>query len=639
MPGPSPTDPVDFQAGEFQLGPYRLLRPISAGGMARVYEGRLDSLAGVTTRVAVKVIHPDFATEAAFQELFITEARISARLEHQNLVRIQQFNRQGELYYLVMEYIEGITFRKIISLCRRHRVQLPVELIAELGRQVCEGLHYAHHLANEHGEPLHLVHRDIKPSNLMLNTHGVAKVLDFGISSAHGTPENAGAVKGTWGYMALEQAEGHVVGPGADVFGLGAVLYELAALEPLFGEKENAVVRQRLLEDAAAARAAALGGAYADLGGVLVRALQRDPDARHRSAAVFGRALSSLVVDPVGVHDGLVRMLRDLRALDQPAPGDAAAVAAGQEKARSVSTMSRAGLPPRGSPRIEPAPALPVRFGDVHGAGPAARHVRARPPNGRLRATLAASALLAVALTVLGFAAWQLVFGTPRRVAPSAAVAQPAGAAPVASARPAPAPSAPAPSAPAPSAPAPSAPAPSASVAAPAVPPAVVQPAGTAPSAGTTAPAHPPAPAPATVAVPPHGASTRAGSLAASAPTVAPPVPSDDTPVRIPPPAAVPAPTAAPTPAPAALVGAPPAAAEHGATGLLTVSSMPRAQVMVDGQYVRYTPIYQHAVSTGSHTVLLVAEDGRRKSFKVSVDADVETRRIWLFDEERWSDQ
>src|SRR3954462_2517935 len=135
MPGPSPQPPeLDFSRGEQRLGPYRLIRPISAGGMARVYEGRLDSLAGVSTRVAVKVIHPDYANESAFQELFITEARISARLEHQNLVRIQQFNREGQLYYLVMEYIEGITLRKVISLCRRHSIALPVAVIAELGR-------------------------------------------------------------------------------------------------------------------------------------------------------------------------------------------------------------------------------------------------------------------------------------------------------------------------------------------------------------------------------------------------------------------------------------------------------------------------------------------------------------------------
>ena len=197
---------LDLRNGEQRLGPYRLVRPVSAGGMARVYEGRLDSLAGVSTRVAVKVIHPDFAADTDFQDLFVTEARISARLEHLNLVRVQQFNREGDLLYLVMEYIEGFTLRKLISHARRTRQPVPTSVIAEIGRQVCEGLQYAHDLAADSGEPLGLVHRDIKPSNLMVNQQGVVKVLDFGISSAHGTGDSQGGVKGTWGYMALEQA-------------------------------------------------------------------------------------------------------------------------------------------------------------------------------------------------------------------------------------------------------------------------------------------------------------------------------------------------------------------------------------------------------------------------------------------------
>lgn len=605
MAAPSLPDPLDFSAGDARLGPYRLLRPISAGGMARVYEGRLDSLAGVTTRVAVKVIHPDFANEAAFQELFITEARISARLEHQNLVRIQQFNREGSLYYLVMEYIEGVTFRKIISLCRRHRLQLPVQVIAELGRQVCEGLHYAHNLATDSGDPLHLVHRDIKPSNLMLNAHGVAKVLDFGISSAHGTPESAGAVKGTWGYMALEQAEGGQVGPAADVFGLGAVLYELAALEPLFSEKESALIRARLLDDTGAARAAALGGAWSDLGGVLVRALQRDPDARHRNAAVFGRALSTLVVDPVGVHDSLTRLFRELRALEGAPPAQPQ-----QEKPRSMPTMSRAGL---GSPRIEPPPALPVRFGDVHGVAPPAP---AAAPTGRLPATLAAAGLLTVALAVLIFAAWQLLFGTPRRAATAASA--PTVAAPVSAA------------------PARAAPSLSEVVAAQPKPIATPAPAASAPppSAASGTPTSTSSASSSSATKRPASTTSSASSSAAVAAR------EPDAPVRIVPTAtssttSTPATTSTVTPATTA---AAPASEARRAEGLLTVSSMPRAQVMIDGQYVRYTPIFQHSVPAGTHTVLLVAEDGRRKSFKVDVDASAETRRIWLFDEERWSE-
>ncbi len=613
MPAPRPSDPVDLSSGEFQLGPYRLLRPISGGGMARVYEGRLDSMAGVTKQVAVKVIHPDFANESSFQELFFTEARISALLEHTNLVRIQQLNQEGELYYMVMEFIDGITFRKIISACRRQRIQLPVEFIAELGRQVCEGLHYAHSLMDSAGAPLNLVHRDIKPSNLMLNTHGVAKVLDFGISSANGTPDTAGGVKGTWGYMSLEQANGRTVGSASDMFGLGAVLYELAAGEPVFADRDPAALRRCLMDDTAAQHAAELGGVYGELGAVLVRSLQRDPDARHRSAAAFGRALSSLVQDPVGVREGLIRLVQDVRAHDNgaaPMPP-----AASGDSVRSVSTLSRASLPARGSPRISQT--LPVAVGDAHGLRASPRPAPAAPPPHG--ATFLAVGLLALALSVLGFAAWQLFFGAPPRPSSGAVVPRTEGVAA------------------APSSPVSVGTAPSAPPSPPVAPAPASAPSSSSGSAGPQAIAVTAAPSPVPAAVP--------GALR--------PVPAisdrDEPPVRIPlavapPESTAPAPAAVPVAPVVVPLVAPPAigvvtVSERKEPGLLTISSMPRAQVMVDGHYVRYTPVYQHTVAAGSHAILLVTEDGRRKSFKVDVAPGTETRRIWLFEEERWSDQ
>jgi len=127
-----------------RLGRYRLVRPISTGGMARVFEARRESLAGVNPRVAIKVILPDFADNRPFQELFVHEARIGSMLQHQNVVQIQDFDCQDGLYYLVMEYVDGITLRRVTSLCRRHGVPVPLDVIAEIGRQICDGLAHAH---------------------------------------------------------------------------------------------------------------------------------------------------------------------------------------------------------------------------------------------------------------------------------------------------------------------------------------------------------------------------------------------------------------------------------------------------------------------------------------------------------------
>ncbi len=190
---------VDIQAPESEeeelperLGRYRLVRRISRGGMAQVYEARRESLAGVAPRVALKVILPEHASDPNFRDLFINEARVGSQLQHPNLVQIQDFDQQADLYYLVMEFVEGTTFRRFISLCKRNGVQMPLPIVAELGRQVCEGLHYAHTACAEDGSPRHLVHRDIKPSNVLLDGYGKIKLADFGIASiasASGDPQ------------------------------------------------------------------------------------------------------------------------------------------------------------------------------------------------------------------------------------------------------------------------------------------------------------------------------------------------------------------------------------------------------------------------------------------------------------------
>lgn len=307
-----PTPPAKLE----RIGRYRIVRPLSKGGMALVYEARRESLAGVAPRVAIKLILPEHKGSRTFKELFINEARLGASMQHQNLVGIQDFDCEGDTYYLVMEFVEGLTLRKIIGLCQQHRVGIPLGVIAEIGRQACDGLHYAHSAKDEKGRHLRLVHRDIKPSNVILNPHGVIKVLDFGISKGRLRKERQGSVKGTWGYMAPEQAHGQEVWPSADVFGLGVVLFELASLSPMFQNKSKDEIKRLLADDHAARMAATLDPHYAPLIGVLVRALQHDSRARFGSAEEFGRALSALLPDPITARDEVVRFFEYLEQLD-----------------------------------------------------------------------------------------------------------------------------------------------------------------------------------------------------------------------------------------------------------------------------------------------------------------------------------
>lgn len=571
--------------------------------MARVYEGRLDSLAGVSTRVAVKVVHPDYAAEPSFRDLFITEARISARLEHPNLVRIQQFNREGELYYLVMELIEGVTFRRVISMAQRGRFVLTPTVVAELGRQAAEGLHYTHELRDDDGIPLRLVHRDVKPSNLMLNVQGVVKLLDFGISTAIGVGspaegEGRGPVRGTWGYMSPEQATGGEVGPAADNFGLAAVLFELAAGELLFEESDPARIRAQLWEDHAARRAAALGGPWRELGAILVRALQRDPAARYPSAAAMAKALAGLVREPLVVKESLLEVAAGCVDLESPPPAPV-------ERSRSVSTMQARPSEPQG---------LPVAVGDDHGPHPRTAPSRktSAPTRGNHAASFAILGVLLVALGVTAAIAWMMAEGGLRAVflpepeppmlpagtiEPEPAEVPPAAAVPL-EAPPA-EPSGAEPGAADPSSVAPLAPA-------GAVPGGQ---GGAPPAGGAVEPARS-----AAAAASPTASSASAGAAGPAAPTRAP----------------------SPGPAPSAAGGGAPASQ---GTGLVTISSVPRAQVLLDGTLVDYTPYFQAPAAVGSHTVVLVADDGRRKSFRIEVVEGQEVRRVWLFDEERWGER
>ncbi len=561
-----------------RLGRYRLVRRISRGGMAQVYEARRESLAGVAPRVALKVILPEHAEDQNFRDLFINEARVGSQLQHPNLVQIQDFDQQGDLYYLVMEYVEGVTLRRMLSLSKRNGLALSQAVIAEMGRQICEGLHYAHTARAEDGAPRHLVHRDIKPGNVILNPQGVVKILDFGISKVLDAADGLDGVKGTWGYMSPEQAQGGTISGAADQFGLASVLYELAALQRLYGETDPKKIREMMRRDEGARRTAQLGGNYRDLGPVLMRGLQRDPSARYPTAIGMGRSLAKLIGDPVLIREKLVELQSTYSRLDKsrsPAP----------EPARSQATLSR-------SPGSKPYQSgIPVSVGNAHRPmkpveiDPGTRPTGGEP--GDLRNTINLAAL-GMSLLILAFVLLHL-FST--REAPGDGVSH--LDVPVETIR----------------LDLPSEESPPAKPAAVTSDP--VQKSISTPGTQRSSP-------PASVEAPKSKPAKRR-----------PPTKPKKSPSRV---DVAPVPQRTPPPK------RPQPDTVEMASGKVTISSLPRSRVSIGGVFLRYTPLLSHEVPSGSHMVVLETDDDRRIQFRLDVKTGEEVRRIWDFEQGLWRD-
>ncbi len=200
-------------------GRYELVRPLGHGAMATVdlaHDVELDR------PVALKRLAENLARDEELRRRFLREARLAARLAHPNVVRVFDVGEDDGRPFIAMEYVEGETLAELVA----RRGRLPAGEAATLGIQICAGLAAAHAAG--------LVHRDVKPQNLLLSTDGVLKLGDFGIAAGHeGTRLTlAGTVLGTAGYLAPEQARGEQVTAAADIYAVGAVLYELLTGEP-----------------------------------------------------------------------------------------------------------------------------------------------------------------------------------------------------------------------------------------------------------------------------------------------------------------------------------------------------------------------------------------------------------------------
>ncbi len=236
------------EKGRQRVDRYELIGEIASGGMATVYLARLTGVGGFQRFVAMKRLHPHLAGEAEFVEMFLDEARLAAGIHHPNVVPILEVHASPIGYYLVMEYIEGDTLARLLARSASKGQRLPVPIVLRVMLDTLAGLHAAHELRDDHGDPVHLVHRDVSPQNVLVGSDGVARITDFGVARAASrlTATRVGQLKGKIAYMAPEQAAGvEELDRRADVFSAGIVVWEALASRRLFKAENEAATLSR----------------------------------------------------------------------------------------------------------------------------------------------------------------------------------------------------------------------------------------------------------------------------------------------------------------------------------------------------------------------------------------------------------
>lgn len=288
------TAPRGLHPGQL-LGRHRLIERIAAGGMAEVFLARQEGPEGFRRRVAIKVVHPD-QDDAETLRALIDEARLAAQLSHPNVVQVIELGELGDSFFLVMEFLDGWPVDALIRLARDADQPVPLGAVVDLGQQLLDALAYAHEAKDDADRPMEVVHRDIKPSNLIVDGRGLLKVVDFGIARAASIERRTqtGIGKGTPAYMAPEQLFGEEIGPAADLYATGVLLFELATRRRLFDADSLMGLVGRRQQGYRDEDEAILLEHAPELAPVVRRALLREPDDRFPDAASMGDALAEV---------------------------------------------------------------------------------------------------------------------------------------------------------------------------------------------------------------------------------------------------------------------------------------------------------------------------------------------------------
>ncbi len=322
--------PFAAQTPTKRVGDFDCQRLIGRGGMAEVWLAKKRGPQGFAKTVALKLMKLSAeGHEESARSLFVDEARITGSLRHPHLVEVYDFGEEPDgTYWISMEYVNGWTLDRIVSVINRLNGQIPLRVLLDLFLQVADGLDYAHDATDDDGVPHNIVHRDIKPENIIVSRKGKAKLMDFGIAKAtsntHQTAD-ANTARGTVLYMSPEQATGKPLDRRSDIFALGSTMFTALMGGPPFA---GASIPEIMINIAAGERDLAIEALSDHEGGFLdifMKCTENDRDDRYETVGELRGDLFSLMTRCAGGMDLAMWMKQNEKLLSDPESSEALA--------------------------------------------------------------------------------------------------------------------------------------------------------------------------------------------------------------------------------------------------------------------------------------------------------------------------
>ena len=325
-----------------RIGTYDVVAKLADGGVGTVYLARRRGPAGFSRLVAIKRLHPQFASASSFVTMFTDEARLAARIHHANVVSIVELGTDDDgAYYVVMEYVEGSNLGNLHWHATKQSGERPMPRAVALRivLDALSGLHAAHEVLDDDGTVVNLIHRDVSPQNILIGIDGLARLGDFGIARASALrvfETRGAALKGKLEYMAPEQIECKDVDRTTDLFAMGIVLWELLTGRRLFPAANQVTTIQRVCFDPIPSPRSLDRAVSAELDKVCARALERPRARRYPTAAAFSEELET-----AARADGGIATQREVAAFLEEVLGPSM-----RDARRAMRERSRSEAPP-----------------------------------------------------------------------------------------------------------------------------------------------------------------------------------------------------------------------------------------------------------------------------------------------------